>query len=478
MTQEVYVKALRELFEGIEEGAFDNFNRISHKYTYKHLYSLFLYAKGNEEKEMLYRDMHQLVGEYNRHLIKNKIRNGEKIKVAFLVMSAAEWPAEGLYYLLEEDERFDNYIIACPWNDRNENDVLHIYKQTCDFLEQGEYRFFKTYDAQCGYLPWEKIGGIPDILVHVSSWYESIKEQYWIEALPLSCMNIYIPYSFYVADNRNHSYMKSCVYNKQIMNLVGRVYADSLINFYGYQKHQMLRGENVRYSGYAKMDFFYREHFYDDATVRQIWKIPIGVKQENVKKVIIAPHHAMRRESLIAYSTFHKNAFFWEYLAKKYEDKITFIFKPHPNLRMKSVDIGLFCSFDEYDKYICRLNEMSNVRVVQEESYLEIFDTSDAMIMDSASFLAEYMYVNKPLLFLQREEQVFNELGEKMIQGYYTASGEDYMAIECFLEEIILQGKDTKHDDRNKIWSDNLDYMGNNGCLASEYIYTDICSFL
>ena len=42
-------------------------------------------------------------------------------------------------------------------------------------------------------------------------------------------------------------------------------------------------------------------------------------------------------------------------------------------------------------------NALPNAKVVEEESYLDIFATSDGMIMDSASFIGEYLYVNKPL---------------------------------------------------------------------------------
>ena len=94
-----------------------------------------------------------------------------------------------------------------------------------------------------------------------------------------------------------------------------------------------------------------------------------------------------------------------------------------------------------------------------EESYLEIFATSDGMIMDSNSFLAEYMYVNKPLLFLTREEQTFNKLGRSIVDTYDQCDGRDYIGIESFF------GK-------------HLDYLAKNGCLAGEMIYNDIISLL
>ena len=39
--------------------------------------------------------------------------------------------------------------------------------------------------------------------------------------------------------------------------------------------------------------------------------------------------------------------------------------------------------------------------------YLAYFASSDAMILDSVSFMAEYLYVHKPALFLTREGERF-----------------------------------------------------------------------
>ena len=44
--------------------------------------------------------------------------------------------------------------------------------------------------------------------------------------------------------------------------------------------------------------------------------------------------------------------------------------------------------------------------------YRAYFASSDAMILDSVSFMAEYLYVHKPALFLTREGERFNEFGE------------------------------------------------------------------
>ena len=126
--------------------------------------------------------------------------------------------------------------------------------------------------------------------------------------------------------------------------------------------------------------------------------------------------------------------YFWIYLAKKYENQISFIFKPHPNLRTRAIEAEVFRDAGDYERYIDLWEKLPNARVSAEESYLEIFATSDGMIMDSNSFLAEYMYVNKPLLFLTREEQTFNKLGRSIVDTYDQCDGRDYMGLKVFFK--------------------------------------------
>ena len=161
-------------------------------------------------------------------------------------------------------------------------------------------------------------------------------------------------------------------------------------------------------------------------------------------------------------------------MAKKYADQIHFVLKPHPNLRTKSIRYGLFRSYDAYDAYIREWEALANTRFVDQEEYLDLFETSDGMIMDSASFLAEYMYVDKPLLFLTKEEQAFSELGEMMLEGYAKAPGEDYEAIDQFLQNVILGGQDQWKEKRAEIRNKELDYQKETGCGAGENIYWDI----
>lgn len=186
------------------------------------------------------------------------------------------------------------------------------------------------------------------------------------------------------------------------------------------------------------------------------------------KTIIWAPHWSI--EEGILYATFQHNfKFFLEY-AKNNED-IRWIVKPHPNLFFSAVRSGVFSTDQEFNSYIEAWKALPNAEVVVGGDYQESFCESDAMILDSSSFVAEYQYVNKPMLFLRRETQTFNKLADDIIKASYSVNGDDYSGIEKFIDDVVMHGNDYKSEQREKLFKQKLDYYDDNKMLASETIY-------
>ncbi|MDE7253397.1 MAG: CDP-glycerol glycerophosphotransferase family protein [Acetatifactor sp.] len=473
--QEKNAQLLEELIEGVDRGDFQYDDKIPVKYTYEHLTALFCYANQLDGGKELYQQLYTYARQAGILAVKEKFSRGETVKITFLAISAAEWPADELYRILEQDNRFDVSVTNVPLTDRNIDDRTMTYEQNKRFFEGRGYRILDTYSvSEDKVYTWEELGEIPDIVVHLTYWQESLPESYRISNFPFRYVNLYIPYSFNVENSASGQFLYNTSCNNAFFNIVGRAYMNTKLDVERYQEYQLLQGQNIVYSGYAKMDYFYQEHTFEEADIRRIWKIPAQADARKIKKVIIAPHHSFLGYAGLIFSTFAKNAHFWIYLAQKYQDQIAFVFKPHPNLRLRSVEAGVFKNSAEYDAYIEKWNALPNAKVITEDSYLELFATSDAMIMDSLSFIAEYMYADKPLLYLTRPEQIFSELGKKCLSAYCKAEGSDYMAIEKFIIDTVINGNDELKEHRKKAFSDALDYVSDNGCSASEYIYKDL----
>lgn len=99
------------------------------------------------------------------------------------------------------------------------------------------------------------------------------------------------------------------------------------------------------------------------------------------------------------------------------------------------------------------------------------------MIFDSMSFMAEYLFVNKPSLFLTREKLNFSELGEKIFPAHYSVPGNDYKGMQHFIEYDVIHDK--KRALRNLIFTKYLDYYRDNGNIsAGEKIVIDLLETL
>lgn len=473
------IELLEEIVSGIDAGELSGENYIPEKYRYEHLLGLFRLVPYLDGAAALYEQIYDLTIENAKKYIDAKHKRGEKIRVAFLTISAAEWQADSLYRELASDDRFECFVVIAPLVDRDRNSMLDTYLQTSKSLGGCGYCIKQGYDVENDrFIGWDEMGGIPDVLIHLTSWYESVSPQLRLTSLPLRTLNIYIPYSMHTGDSKDSAHVISCVYNKDIVNMCYKVYADSPRDLNGYQQYGLLRGKNVVYSGYIKMDFFLEDKEYLPEDVANTWKIPEGIDASSVKKVVIAPHHSLMGYGGLQFATFAQNYYFWPYLAEKYKDKVAFIFKPHPNLRIRAVEAKLFNSYEEYDAYIDRFASLPNVKVVQEADYLDIFATSDAMVMDSVSFLAEYMYADKPLLFLTKKGQAFSDLGEQLVSAYYTTEGNNYVGIEQFLCDNVLKNEDWLKTKRREIYKKELDYLTANNKTATQRILEDIVILL
>lgn len=468
---------VKEYFEGVQNGDFNDIKNIPDKYTYAHLIGLFHESNNITNGAELFKLLISVSRECGYQNIQKKVQRGERIKVAFMVMSQTEWPAQGVYENLRNDPRFEAYIVGLVDTSKDFEIAKKQYEGNKVYFEGIGAEFRGTINENDELKNWDDLGGIPDILINLKSYWNHVYQPQNLMNLPLYCINFYIPYCFYVADSAVGDYAKRAVYNMDFMNLQYAVFTDSYKNYLGYVNNQLLKGENVIFSGYAKMDYFYQEHTYNKEDIKRLWKIPEETDCDKVKKIIIAPHYSIDKESIINFSTFHKNYAFLLYLAKKYKN-VSFIYKPHPQLKDTVVKSGLFDSDKQYEEYMNEWDSLPNAKVVDKGFYLDLFETSDGMIFDSASFMAEYMYVDKPALYLTRKEQRFNGLGQEIYEGLYKADGADYLSIEKFLTDTVVQGKDTMKEKRATVFANNLDYCTTNGMLASDYIYRCICSLL
>ena len=249
--------------------------------------------------------------------------------------------------------------------------------------------------------------------------------------------------------------------NQLFHNLLWKYFVETEIHREMSEKYSASKGKNVVFTGYPGLDVF----FIDKYRPIDTWKI----KDRRIKRVIWAVHHSIHNDkNYFSFSNFMSLHQVMLDIAHEFRNEIQIVFNPHQILKSKlylEPDWGQ----EKTNSYFEQWNSLGNGQL-NESDYIDLFLTSDAMIVDSVSFLTEYLCVNKPSLYMMRVKNqidTFNEYGKKIAAFHYNGSNEQ--DIRNFLSTIVFKGNDTLKDEREKFVKSYLTPAKGNS--ASENIY-------
>ena len=354
------------------------------------------------------------------------IRRKDKIKIGFVLYDSSMWCGDEIYNFFAADSRFEPTIFLCLRTDTAKDELVRK-----DFLHGVEQ--FKSRGLNVTALA-EKNSDVPaqDVLIFLTPYLEVLPMAFQLSNLTPKTLMTQIPYSIQVS--KLYSWLAY-----PIMRVTWKVFLDTKNTTEIFK--QVCENGSARgfYSGYPKMDIFYQ--------TAQDFKFDWKMARPNAKKIIYAPHWSINAGVL--YSTFQWNFQFMYEFAKAHPET-SWVFKPHPNLLFSAVSSGLFPSIKDFEKYLDAWNRLPNAKVVTGGYYQEIFATSDGMILDSGSFIAEYQFTHKPMIFLTRETQRFNDMGNGILNVSYLVDGRDLNGIAALMQKIFIDGDDPKYVERKR----------------------------
>ena len=361
-----------------------------------------------------------------------QIRKKEKIKVAFFLIHKSVWKYEGVYKLMEQDYRFKPVVVVCPHIVYGEENMLHDMRTAYSSFKKRGYNVIKTLKEETNEWLDVKKEIKPDI-VFFTNPHKLTRDEYYINNY-LDTLTCYVPYGIMTAN------IQETQYNQLFHNLIWRCFYETTVHKNMAEKYARNKGENVIVTGFPMCDVFLdKNHKFPDG-----WKI----KDRKIKRIIWAPHHTIENnEKELAYSNFLSDYNFMIDICRHYKGRIQIAFKPHPILKLKLFkhkDWGK----DKTEAYFETWKNSENGQL-EESGYIDLFLSSDAMILDSISFMAEYCYTGKPSLFLVRDntiEKKFNEFGEKVFSLMYKSyNNADIMN---FIDKIVLKEQDALEKER------------------------------
>ena len=395
----------------------------------------------------------------NLAITRKKYQRQEKIVVAFFALHKAVWKLEGVYKEFDKDPRFKPIIVVCPIvnygreNMLNEMDEAYKY-----FLEKG-YQTLRTYNVMADkYLDVRKEMN-PDIIFYTNPYKGLIHDNYYIDKFK-DKLTLYVNYTFFVTN------LAESFYNSYFSHSLWKYFHETSYHQEMAQKYsnkKLLNGVVTGYPGVDNIEF-------NECKSNLSWK----KTGRHLKKIIWAPHHTIENNPSLDFSNFLDLADKMLNLSIKFKDSIQLAFKPHPLLRVKLYNEPLWGKV-RTDSYYKKWEENFNTQINSGE-YIDLFNSSDALIHDSASFAAEYLYTGKPVLFCIKENSIigFNDFGIQVLEQHYHARNIEEI-IE-FITTVVINSNDFKEKDRNNFLYKHL--HKNNDFNASEKIFNHIKSTL
>lgn len=376
-------------------------------------------------------------------------KGGKPIDVAFLLTIPGMWKVDSLFKALEADPHYHPYVVIVPYSvykGFSSIEVEATIERTREFISKKGYDYFIPRDSRGR---WQDIKRTlkPDI-VFFTTPYKDIFPKYFVYHFrdTLTC---YVSYGFTSLN------LIKINFDLIFHNLVGAYFLETPFHKRIANENARNKGANAVVSGYPATEVFLRK----DYKAADVWK-----KQDKPKKrVIWAPHHTIDKS--LGLSTFLLRCEDMLALAEKYKDSIQFAFKPHQLLKFKLRQEWGDAKVDEYYR---RWQEMDNTQL-EESSYVDLFITSDAMIHDCGSFTTEYLFVQKPVMYLTHDQHFkerFNPFGLEAFDCHYQGGTVD--EIEQFLHSVVIQGEDPLADRRQKFFADYLRPV--DGLLPSQKI--------
>ncbi|MBR3529024.1 MAG: CDP-glycerol glycerophosphotransferase family protein [Bacteroidales bacterium] len=383
-----------------------------------------------------------------------RLQNKERIEVAFMLTIPGMWKSDYLFRAMRDNPRYHPYVVIYPYSwykgfSREEVDAT--LQRTVKFVADKGFEYVVPYDANRG--RWEDIKKTlnPDVVIF-SSPYKDHLPQYFVYHFRdrLTC---YVPYAFLGLN------MGGDNYDLIFHNLVGFYFLETQMHLEDAIGRSRCHGANSVVTGFPGTEVFLRS----DYRPTDVWKA-----QEHPKKRIIwAPHHTI--DDTLQLSTFLLCCDEMLLLAKKYKDQVQFAFKPHQLLKFKLQKLwGEERTKNYYDQWAT----MENTQL-EETSYVDLFLTSDAMIHDCGSFTTEYLFVNKPVMYLTHDDHYaerFNRIGLKAFGCHY--QGCNIADVERFVRDTVVGNEDPKAADRKQFFDTYLKPIDN--MMPSERVIMEI----
>ena len=379
-------------------------------------------------EKYLLEKLHQYSHYHRIHVRRLKeIRGRGSARILFILSNLAIWRSEDICKLLMKDGRFDVRLVICPFSDLADIQKKEYEDELIAYCDRQQWSYILKSETEQNLI--EHLN--PDVIFYPQMYNRLYRNELDCEK-NLDRLLVYVPYGISTVSG-------DWSYNSRFINNSWKVFTPTDLHLKYARQHSYIKGRNVEVVGDSHAKAFLQKPGSDP------WK-----KQDTPKKRIIwAPHF-----SINAGGHLNRASFLWLHelmvaLAREYREEAQFVFKPHPWLLTELYKRPEWGE-EKADKYYAFWRDGENTQV-ETGAFIDLFNTSDAMIHDCGSFTAEYLYTGKPVLFASKDfpaiYQGLDAFGTRCMDIHYHAQNED--DIRSFIQDVVLGGSDPKCTERD-----------------------------
>jgi hypothetical protein len=385
--------------------------------------------------------------------LRNKARQGEKVKVVFLMADKTRFSYASIYLAMKKKPLYKTAIFAINKNE----------KSYAEELIQAGFNVVWGFDENDEPISIDALE--PDIIFYNFCYLKGLKNFPHRDDILIGILNnlsCFIPYFICTPKNCYEYFFE----NDEILP-AWRYFLGNRHEYALAANSPITNGLHHVLSGNPILDAYAKES-----------GLVLPPKLRNKEKIIIyAPHWSMGYYYRI--TSFH---FFWRRIIEFLKEcpNIGFVFKPHPELQreiQRSEQYGNRGqpTYAEWLEYCRTWEESPNGVIVSDSSYIDWFRLSDCLITDSFSFIVSWLPTDKPCIYLKnpnvsKEEfwGFFYDQTRPVLESYYIC--DDAQELKRLVEEVVIGGADVKADDRKRQKDSVIYNLGHAGEFIADYI--------
>lgn len=357
---------------------------------------------------------------------RNRAKNGEHIKIVFLVTRTNIWPSvQSVYEAAKRNAMVDTYVVALPPLINSDFDMAT--DKVYDFCKEFDENTIRAYDRE-GRLLFDVESIKPDFIFLSIPYDDEYPEHYKAHELVRSASLCYVPYGYILVKSN----IQKVTTDPHIVWHVKYIFADGKITFDAFKRKmkfsEKITGKRLYNDGFPRFDLYSRKNAEEDISVNTLMWLPRWTTDINGEEEKEASSFLKFKDAIVEYAE---------------REATNLIIRPHPLTFGNYIRLGVMTEA-EVAEYKARITLSKQIILDESPSYYEGLLKADVLIADYSSIVAEYFITGKPIIYLGSNEHYTPEHMEMYNSFYHAESWDDVEKVLTALKN----GVDPKKEQR------------------------------